>query len=97
MADDASSIATAAAAASPAGVAGDIVGSLSDVTLGVLDYLGEGATETATAQAAAAQAQAAAVASANANTAIGWATANPITAAGVLLGALYLLSQIARR
>tara|TARA_R110000868_G_scaffold50318_2_gene160913 strand:- start:1333 stop:1617 length:285 start_codon:yes stop_codon:yes gene_type:complete len=94
MADD---LASLAAAASPGGVASEIIGSLSGVTLGVLDYMGDGATEQAAAQAAAAQAQAAAVSSANANTAIGWASANPLTAAGVLLGALYLLSQIARR
>ena len=94
MADD---LTAALGTASPGGAASSIVGDLSGVTLGILDYLGEGATETATAQAAAAQAQAAAVVSANQNTAIGWASANPITAAGVLLGALYLLSQIARR
>ena len=94
MADD---LTAALGTASPGGAASSIVGDLSGVTLGILDYMGEGATEQAQAQAAAAQAQAAAVASATANTPIGWASANPITAAGVLLGALYLLSQIARR
>ena len=84
-------------AASPGGVAADITGSVADITLGVLDYFGEGATETAQAQAAASQAQAAAVSAANANTAIGWATANPLTAAAVLLGTVYLLGKIAGR
>ena len=83
--------------ASPGGAASSIVGTVGDVTMGVLDYLGEGATETAQAQAQAATAQAQAAATAAANTPIGWATANPLTAGAVVLGALWLLSKIAGR
>lgn len=94
---DEAAAAAAMSAASPAGAAASIIDSLAGVTGGVLDYLGEGATETAQAQAAAAQAQAQAAATAAANTPIGWATANPLTAGAVVLGTLYLLTKIAGR
>lgn len=81
----------------PVTSASQIVGTVGTVTGQVLDYLGDGATEQAEAQAQLAQAQAQAAATAAANTPIGWATANPLTAGVVVLGALWLLSRIAGR
>lgn len=86
-----------AVAQSIALASGAAIGGVADITSSILDYFGEGATEQAAYAAQAATAQAVAAQTASQTTVVGWATANPLTAAAVVLGTLYLLSQIAKR